>query len=118
MRDSDFPEFVRRNPEADLPFPGVAGWLISSEMQQTVFVEFTETVEVPEHAHGDQWEIVIAGKVELHREGDTEIHSAGEHFFVPAGQPHAATVHAGYRAVIVFDAPDRYTRRLPPRKGE
>ena len=31
-----------------------------------------------------------------------------ETFFVPAGTPHAASVRAGYRAVIVFNEPDRY----------
>ena len=96
--------------------------MIQSDRQQTVFVEFTETVEVPEHEHADQWEMVIAGIAELHREGRTEVSGPGDHFFVPAGQRHAATVHAGYKAVIVFDAPDRYpvkasdpwqNRRLP-----
>jgi quercetin dioxygenase-like cupin family protein len=108
MALNDFPDFLRNNPEVDFPFPGVRGWMIGSERQQAVFVEFTETVEVPEHAHADQWELVIAGRAELHRAGGTEVFTAGDNFFVPAGQPHAATVHAGYRAVIMFDAPDRY----------
>lgn len=104
----DFPTFVTDNPEIDFPFEGVRGWLIASDRQQTVFVEFTEDVEVPEHTHADQWELVIAGKAELHRAGVTEVFSPGDNFFVPAGQPHSATVHKGYRALIVFDAPDRY----------
>ena len=52
--------------------------------------------------------------MELRRDGRTEIITAGENFFVPAGQPHAATVHAGYSALIVFNAPDRYLPRIPP----
>lgn len=110
MSDSDFfPRFVRSLPQIDLPLPGVTGWLIQGLDQQVVFVEFLETVEVPEHAHEDQWELPISGKVELRREGGpAEPHAAGEAFFVPAGQVHGATVHAGYRAVIAFDAPDRY----------
>ncbi len=111
MSPTEFPAFIKTNPEVDFPFAGVRGWLIKSDRQQTVFVEFTETVEVPEHTHADQWEMVIAGKAELHREGATEIFGPGDNFFVPAGQPHAATVHEGYRAVIVFDAPDRYLAR-------
>ena len=111
MSLDEFPSFVRQNPEADLPFPGVRGWLISSDRQQTVFADFAERTEVPEHTHEDQWEIVIAGRVELHRQGGTEVFGPGDHFFVPAGQPHAATVHGGYRAVIVFDTPDRYRPR-------
>jgi quercetin dioxygenase-like cupin family protein len=106
------PDFVRRNPAVDFPFPGVRGWLIQSDRQQTVFVEFLETVEVPEHTHADQWEFVISGKAVLHREGSSETFAPGDNFFVPAGQPHAATVHAGYTALIVFDAPDRYQARV------
>ena len=108
MALNEFPDFIRKNPEVAFPFPGVRGWMIKSGCQQTVFVEFTETVEVPEHAHADQWEMVIAGKAELHRCGRTEVSGPGDNFFVPAGQLHSATVHAGYKAVIVFDAPDRY----------
>jgi quercetin dioxygenase-like cupin family protein len=104
----NFPGFIKKNPEVAFPFPGVRGWMIRSDHQQTVFVEFTETVEVPEHSHADQWEMVIAGKAELHRNGGTEVSGPGDNFFVPAGQLHSATVHAGYKAVIVFDAPDRY----------
>ena len=114
MALTDFPDFVKNNPEVDFPFPGVRGWLIASDRQQTVFVEFLETVEVPEHTHADQWEWVVDGKAELHREGGTEVFAPGDNFFVPAGQPHAATVHAGYKAMIVFDAPDRY---LPKKEG-
>lgn len=109
-----FPDFVTKNPEIDFPFAGVRGWLIASDRQQTVFVEFLETVEVPEHTHADQWEFVIDGKAELHREGTTEVFAAGDNFFVPAGQPHAATVHQGYKAMIVFDEPDRYS---PKKEG-
>jgi quercetin dioxygenase-like cupin family protein len=103
-----FPAFIMNNPEVAFPFPGVRGWLISNDRQQTVFVEFNQTVEVPAHAHADQWELVITGKAELHRDGGTELFGPGDNFFVPSGQVHAATVHKGYRAVIVFDAPDRY----------
>jgi len=104
----EFPSFILDNPEVDFPFPGVQGWMISSDRQQAVFVVFSETVEVPEHSHADQWEMVISGRAELHRNGGTEVFGPGDNFFVPAGQPHSATVQAGYRAVIVFDAPDRY----------
>jgi quercetin dioxygenase-like cupin family protein len=107
----EFPAFVKKLPEIDVPLPGVRGWLIQGEKQQTVFVEFGETVEVPEHAHGDQWEFAVAGRAELHRAGGTETYEAGDNFFVPAGQPHAATVHAGYRAMMVFDDPARYRIR-------
>ena len=111
MINRQLPAFVKKNPEIEIPLPGVRGWLLQGTDQQAVFVEFPETVEVPEHAHSDQWEIVVAGRVELHRAGGSEVFTAGDNFFVPAGQPHAATVHAGYKALIVFDEPDRYRPR-------
>ena len=110
MSDKDiFPGFIRSLPQIDLPLPGVSGWLIQGEDKQVVFVEFLETVEVPDHAHEDQWELPVCGEVELRREGGpAESHTAGQPFFIPAGQVHGATVHAGYRAIITFDAPGRY----------
>lgn len=104
----EFPDFVKDNPEVEFPFGGVRGWLIQGEGRQTVFVEFLEDVDVPEHTHGDQWEFAVAGRVELHREGATELIEAGDNFFVPAGQPHSATVYRGYKAMMVFADPDRY----------
>jgi len=110
MSDTDFfPPFVRSLPQIDLPLPGVTGWLIQGRDTQVVFVEFLETVEVPDHHHEDQWEMPVSGEVELRRQGGpAELHTAGQAFFIPAGDVHGATVHAGYRAIIAFDAPDRY----------
>lgn len=108
MSAMKIPDFFKANPRIDLPLPGVEGWLLQGERQQAVVVEFDETVEVPEHDHASQWEIVLEGQVELHRQGGTEIYETGESFFIPAGQPHGATVHRGYKALIIFDEPDRY----------
>ena len=103
-----FPDFVRTLPEIDLPLPGARGWLLQGEDQQAVFVEFAETVEVPEHQHSAQWEFALAGQVDLKIHGEIHTHTAGENFYIPPGVPHGATVHAGYKAMIVFDEPDRY----------
>jgi quercetin dioxygenase-like cupin family protein len=94
-----------------LPLPGARGWLVESGRRQVVLVEFGETVDVPEHAHAEQWEFALAGRVELRRGGSRERFAAGDNFFVPAGQPHAATVSAGYRALIIFNEPGRYEVR-------
>ncbi len=107
-RYEQIPDFIKQCPQIDLPFPGAVGWMISGDKQQVVFIEFDETIEVPEHTHDEQWEFSLAGKVELRRDGRTEVYHAGGNFYIPAGTPHAATVHAGYKALIVFNAPDRY----------
>ncbi len=102
------PEFLQALPEVDLPFAGARGWILQGTGQQVVFIEFTETVEVPEHSHQEQWEFAVAGRVELRMGGEITMYTAGENFFIPAGETHGATVHAGYQALIVFNAPDRY----------
>ena len=104
-----FPEFVSGLPEMEIPFQGARGWLLQGTGQQVAFVEFSEDVDVPEHSHAEQWEFCLAGSAVLHREGGSEEFRAGDNFFVPAGQPHAALVHAGYKAMILFNAPDRYS---------
>jgi quercetin dioxygenase-like cupin family protein len=104
----DFPAFVKSLPEVDLPFPGARGWLLQGAEQQVVFAEFDEDLEVPEHAHAEQWEFCLEGAVVLRRGMGDELFHAGENFFIPAGVPHSATVHAPYKAMIVFNARDRY----------
>jgi len=111
MRVTEIPEFLTDNPEIELPIPGARGWLLQGQRQQMVVVEFGETVEVPEHSHAEQWEFALTGTVELRREGRTEVITAGDNFFVPAGQVHGALVHAGYRGLIVFNEKDRYVAK-------
>jgi quercetin dioxygenase-like cupin family protein len=104
-----FPEFVTGFTEAALPFGGARGWFVSGDHQQVVFIEFSESADVPEHSHEEQWEIVLAGRVRLRMGGEETKFEAGDNFFIPAGVPHSARVEAGYKAVIVFNEPDRYT---------
>jgi quercetin dioxygenase-like cupin family protein len=104
----EFPAFVRALPEIDLPFPGGRGWLLQGQGHQVAFMEFDEGLEVPEHSHEEQWEFPVAGKVVLHMKGDSREFLPGEDFFIPAGVPHGATVHAGYKAIIFFNSKDRY----------
>ncbi len=103
-----FPEFVTKLPEAALPFAGGNAWLIQGESSQVVFLKVDEALEVPEHAHQDQWEIVLGGSVVLCIGGKAQEYRAGDHFFIPAGVAHSAEVRAGYRAVIIFNEPGRY----------
>jgi quercetin dioxygenase-like cupin family protein len=103
-----FPEFVTHLLEVELPYTGASAWLIQGERNQVIFAEFDEAVEVPEHSHQEQWEIVLSGRLLLRMDGKEREYRAGEAFFVPAGTLHAARVQAGYRALIVFNEPGRY----------
>lgn len=103
-----FPNFIETLPEVELPFRGSRGWLVQGENQQVVFLTFDETLQVPAHSHAEQWEFVLAGTATLRTGGTSRDYHAGENFFIPAGIPHSATVHAGYKAMIVFNSRDRY----------
>ncbi len=105
---SEFPEFIRRLPEAQLPFAGVTGRLLQGARNQVVFFSFAQDVAVPEHSHGAQWEIVVAGEVRLKLQGEERTYRPGDAFFVPAGAPHSALVRAGFQSIAVFDQADRY----------
>ena len=106
-----FPDFLTRFPEAAVPFDGVRAWMVQGESHQVVFVEFREEVDVPEHSHQEQWELVLAGSVVLRVEGNEREYRNGDSFFIPAGALHSARVNAGYRAIIVFNEPNRYLPR-------
>lgn len=103
-----FPDFIKSCPELDLPFRGARGWLVQGEGQQVAFIEFSEAVEVPQHSHEEQWEFIVAGRGVLHIEGESRAYETGDSFFIPSGVPHAATVQAGYKALILFNSPERY----------
>ena len=107
----DFPDFVKSLPEIDISFPGCRGYLLQGPTQQAVFIGFDRTTKVPEHVHDEQWELVLAGEVVLDRDGAKRTFRAGDNFLVGAGVPHSAVVSAGYRAMMVFNSPDRYHRK-------
>lgn len=105
---SDFPEFITRLPELDIPFDGASGHLLQGKDQQAAFVWFEDETVVPEHSHAAQWELVVAGELRLTVDGIENTYREGDSFYVPAGAVHGAFVGAGYRAVMFFDQPDRY----------
>ena len=107
----NFPDFVTRFTEAALPFEAATGWFMTGEGKQVAFMEFSAAAHVPEHSHQEQWELVLAGSVQLVVEGQAMEYQAGDNFFIPAGAPHSARVSAGYKAVIIFNEPGRYAAK-------
>ncbi len=108
MAETGFPEMVRQLPEADVPFPGVRVWISRGEDHQVVFVDIDSAGEVPPHSHGEQWEVVIEGEVELTVDGETKRFGPGESFHIPAGSVHSAKFLSHYRSVGMFAERDRY----------
>ena len=111
MDSPGFPDFVRGLPEADLPFAGLRGWLLQSEAGQVLFNESDVEVAVPEHAHGDQWGVVISGQIELTIGDRTQTFGRGDSYHIANGTPHQARIFPGFRAVDYFSDRDRYRPR-------
>jgi quercetin dioxygenase-like cupin family protein len=61
---SIFPRPIRDLPEVIIPFNGVKGYIVQGKKEQVVFMEFEKDIEIPEHSHESQWEIVLEGNVD------------------------------------------------------
>ena len=107
-----FPDIIRATlPEAVTAFRGINVWLLRGPTASAIFVEATADSEVPEHAHGPQWGIVVHGVLDLTIGGKRRIYRRGEEYFIPAGVPHPARLKPGARVIDFFDDPDRYRPR-------
>jgi hypothetical protein len=111
MNPSAFPSFLRSLPEADLPFAGLRGWLLQGDPGLVMFNESEVEVAVAEHSHGDQWGVILDGQIELTIGDRTHTYARGDTYFIPAGTPHRARIHPGFRAIDVFADRDRYRAR-------
>lgn len=104
-----FPDIIRGTlPEADTPFHGINVWLLRGPTASAIFVEATRDSEVPEHAHGPQWGIVVDGELDLTIDGKRRTYRRGEEYFIPSGVLHSGRLRRGVRVIDFFDDPDRY----------
>jgi quercetin dioxygenase-like cupin family protein len=104
----DYPAIVTGLPEADIPLPGVRGWLLQGAGKQLVFFDIAQGAQVPPHSHGAQWGVMVDGEMSLTIGGETRRCRRGDSYFIPAGVPHAAVFHTRVRAIDFFDEPARY----------
>ena len=111
MNSQDFPPFVRSLPEADLPFDGLKGWLLRSDAGLIMFNESAIEVSVPEHSHGDQWGVVLGGRIDLTIGDRARTYGRGDTYFIPKGVLHKAQIYPGFRAVDYFADKHRYRER-------
>jgi quercetin dioxygenase-like cupin family protein len=108
---SCFPKSILELPVVDIPFEGVKGYLIQGENHQIIFMEFSKDIDIPEHSHESQWEIVVNGKVDLDVDGIKKTYSQGETFFIPKDVKHSGRVYAGYASVAFFNEKQRYKKK-------
>ena len=109
---SIFPQSIQNLPEINIPFEGVKGYLVQGENEQVVFMEFEKDTMIPEHAHENQWEIILDGRVDYWEDGKKHTYEKGDRFFVEKGKRHSANVYAGYRSIIFFNQNDRYKKKI------
>jgi quercetin dioxygenase-like cupin family protein len=108
-----FPKPIRNLPEADIPLNGVKAFLSQGENHQIIFMEFEKDVDLPEHFHESQWEIVVEGKVDLFIERNKKTYKKGDRFFIPSGIKHSAKVYSGYSSIAFFNQKNRYKLKTP-----
>lgn len=106
-----FPEIIESLPDADIPFRGVRAKLLQAGEHQVVFFDIEPIGEIPPHKHGAQWGVVLEGEMDLTIGGSTRTYRKGDSYFVPAGVTHSAVFKCRFRALDLFDEPDRYLPR-------
>jgi len=106
-----FPEFIRSLPQVDSPLASLRGWMLQTGQGLAMFYEIPDGVEVPEHAHGAQWGVVLEGSVEFTIGGETRTYRRGDTYYVPDAVAHSAVISLGFVGIDVFADADRYQAR-------
>ncbi|MFN2530407.1 MAG: cupin domain-containing protein [Pyrinomonadaceae bacterium] len=106
--DDDFPSCITSLPEVDINFQGVRGWLAQGEGTQIVFFDIAPSGDVPPHAHGEQWGIVVNGELEFTIAGETRTYRKGDSYYIPAGVIHSARFPVHCQVIDFFPDPDRH----------
>lgn len=109
MSSTFFPEFITKLPQADINIDGIQSWLFQGENQQVLFMEFSKSIDVPDHSHKAQWGVVLDGTIELTIKGKTKSLNKGDTYALKAGEIHSAKIQAGYKDLTFFNQKDRYT---------
>ena len=112
MTDEQFPEFIRALPMVDSPLASLRGWMLRTEAGLAMFYEIPDGVEVPEHAHGAQWGVVLEGSVEFTIGGETRTYGRGDTYSIAGRRRRTApSSRPGYVGIDVFADADRYQAR-------
>lgn len=106
-----YPEFIKSLPQADLPMPGASGCILGAPEAQALFFSLPAGTEIPLHSHGDQWGIVVEGEMRFTIGQQTQIFTAGDSYYIPAGVEHGGVMLTDARIIEVFDDPERWKPR-------
>ena len=106
-----FPKPITKLPEIDVSLEGLKTHLSQAENHQIVFMEFEKDVDIPEHSHESQWEMVVDGRVDVWIDGKLHSFKKEDSFYIPAGVKHHAKVYAGYTSIAFFNEKERYKKK-------
>jgi len=109
--NSKFPKPILDLPRADIPIDGLNAYLLQGENNQIVFLEFEKNVDLLEHSHESQWEIILEGMVDVWIDGIKHTYKKGDRFFIPKGVKHSAKIYPGYVSCVFFNQSDRYKKK-------
>jgi quercetin dioxygenase-like cupin family protein len=116
MKSPEFPRFIRNLPRPELPLEDAEAWIMQGDNGQILLLQVNHEQRIAEHAHGDQWGIVIEGEMELTIGGKAETYRRGDSYFIPAGTPHNALLYKGFRALDLFADKNRYSLKTSGRQ--
>ncbi|UCF89322.1 MAG: cupin domain-containing protein [bacterium] len=102
------PEELKKNPEIEVPVPGIRGWKVGGPQGLVVFFEISPGTVLPEHSHCYQWGYVIEGEIELTIGGERRLYGKGDSYVVPEGVSHSAVIEKGCLAMDYFSDPHIY----------
>ena len=106
-----FPEPITKLPLADIPLVGLKAHLSQSDNHQILFMQFEESVDLPEHSHEAQVGFVLEGKIDFIMDGEEFTFTKGDRYYIPAGVKHSARIFAGYADITFFNEPGRYSAK-------
>jgi len=105
---SIFPDDIINLPEADIQLNGIKAYLSQGIEHQIIFMEFSEDVDLPPHAHASQWGIVLEGKIDLIIDGVLQTFRKGDRYYIPSNVIHSGKIYKGYADITFFNQADRY----------
>jgi quercetin dioxygenase-like cupin family protein len=103
-----FSDSIMQLPEADLSLPGLTAYLSQADHHQVIFMQYREDLELQEHAHEEQWGVVLDGAIDLVIDGVKHKYFKGDRYVIPSGAVHSGKIYAGYADVTFINEPGRY----------
>ncbi|UCE15057.1 MAG: cupin domain-containing protein [Candidatus Heimdallarchaeota archaeon] len=112
MSKESYPEIITSLPEADIPLPGVVGWIAQGKDFQIVFFDIEPTGTLPPHSHSAQYGVVLEGEMTLTIAGKARKYTKGDTYYIPEGVVHQAEFQTHFRAIDFFAETDRYKPKI------